>query len=199
MLLSAEMRWFWPAECPGGLDAWLQGGSPSPGVDCRDDEYLHERGQTELGIKRRGEEPGVEIKGLVGVRPPSRDCAPFAGPVQIWCKWPSSSLSLDGLPSVKTKKKRWLRQFDMTGAEPLEIPVAENEAPAEGCSVELTRIELEREQVWWTFGFEAVGDLSSIERNLRAALLLMAQRRPPPLAGGEPLSYPAWLDRRVRA
>jgi hypothetical protein len=204
MIVSAEMRWFWPGECPDRFDAWFQAGLPPPGLGSREDEYLYERGQTELGIKRRGEQPGIEIKGLVAVLPPSRDPAPFAGAVEIWCKWPSSA-TLGDPPTVKTKKKRWLRKFDMTGADPVEIPMLKDDAPAdhrsfphEGCNVELTRIELEPEEVWWTLGFEAFGDFNSIERNLRAALSLMAERSPPPIAPGEFMSYPAWLDRRVQ-
>jgi hypothetical protein len=204
MIVSAEMRWFWPGECPDAFGAWFQAGSPPPGLDSREDEYLYERGQTELGIKRRGSKPGIEIKGLVAVLAPSRDPAPFAGPIEIWCKWPSSA-TLRDLPTVKTKKKRRLRKFDMSGAEPVEIPMLEDDAPAdhppfaqEGCNVELTRIELEQDELWWTFGFEAFGNLNSIERNLRAALSLMAQRGPPSIAPGEFMSYPAWLDRRVQ-
>jgi hypothetical protein len=205
MSVSAEIRWFWSIECPDQIDAWFQAGSLSPGVGCREDEYLHERGQTELGIKRRGGKPGIEIKGLVTVLPQSRDSVPFAGPIQIWCKWQLSLLTLRDLPTVKTKKKRWLREFDMTGAQPIEIPMARDEVPTDhrplprhGCNVELARIELHPEQVWWTFGFEAFGNLSSIERNLRTALSVMAERRPPPFAPGELLSYPAWLDKHVR-
>src|SRR5579872_2633207 len=204
MIVSAEMRWFWPAECPDQFDAWFQAGSPPPGLSSREDEYLRERGQTELGIKRRGEQPGIEIKGLVAVLPPVREPAPFVGAVEIWCKWPSCA-PLRDLPTVKTKKKRWLRKFDMSGAEPVEIPMLKDDAPADhwplpqkGCNVELTRIELERDEVWWTFGFEAFGDFNSLERSLSAALSLMARRRPPPFAPDEFMSYPAWLERRVQ-
>ncbi len=83
--------------------------------------------------------------------------------------------------------------------------MAKDEAPTghrplfqQGCNVELTRIELEQKQVWRTLGFEAFGELSSIERNLRAALSVMTARRPPPFAPGDLLSYPAWLDKHVR-
>jgi hypothetical protein len=203
MIVSAEMRWFWPGECPDRFDAWFQAGSPPPGLSSREDEYLYERGQRELGIKRRGEKPGIEIKGLVAVLPPSRDPAPFAGAIEIWCKWPSSA-SVRDLPAVKIKKQRWLRKFDMTRLKPVEVPMRKDDAPAddrpfprEGCNVELTRIELEPDEVWWTFGFEAFGDLCSVERRLRAALALMAERRPPPVAPGELMSYPAWLDKHV--
>ena len=146
MIVSVEMRWFWATACPDQFDAWFRSGSPSPGVGCREDEYVYEQGQTELGIKRRGEKPGVEIKGLVAVVSESRVPAPFVGAAEIWCKWPSSALTLRDLPTVKTKKQRWLRKFDMTRAEPMEIPMAEDEAPADhrplppqGCNVELTR------------------------------------------------------------
>jgi hypothetical protein len=205
MSVSAEIRWFWSNECPDRIDTWFQAGPLLPGIGCREDEYLHEQGQTELGIKRRGGKPDIEIKGLVTVLPQFRDSIPFTGPIQIWCKWQSSLLTLRDLPTVRTKKKRWLRKFDMTGVQPIEIPMAKDEAPTDhrplpqrGCNVELTRIELDPAQVWWTFGFEAFGNLSSIERDLRTALSVLAGRRPPPFAPGELLSYPAWLDKHVR-
>ena len=159
MIVSAEMRWFWATACPDQFDAWFRSGSPSPGAGCREDEYLHERGQTELEIQATRRNAGCRNKRprRRSARIP-RSCA-FVGEAQIWCKWPSSALTLGDLPTVKTKKQRWLRKFDMTGAEPVEMRMAKDEAPAdhrplphEGCNIELTRIELEQKQVWWTLG-----------------------------------------------
>jgi hypothetical protein len=79
-----------------------------------------------------------------------------------------------------------------------ETPVDGRALPGLGCNVELTRVELRGEQVWWTLGFEAFGELSSVERSLRNTLSIMAARQPPPLGTGELLNYPAWLSRHVK-
>jgi hypothetical protein len=129
---------------------------------------------------------------------------PFLGPVEIWCKWQSHALVVADLTVVRTRKLRWLRKFDTTDREPIEIPLAEDEAPADrrplpaiGCNVEFTRVELDTDQVWWTLGFEAFGDLWSVERAMRGTLSTMASRSAPSACSGELLSYPAWLSKYV--
>ena len=205
MQVSAEIRWFWPTACPERIDTWFRTGPMPPGGgSTREDEYLHEPGQIELGLKRRGEQPGIEVKGLVAVPPQPSDAVPFVGPIQIWCKWQSSALTLRDLPTVRTKKIRWLRKFDTGRGMPTEIPLGDDEAPKDrrplpqhGCNVELTRIEPRAEDVWWTLGFEAFGHVFSVERSLRSTLSVMTSSGPPNLYGGELLSYPAWLSRHI--
>jgi hypothetical protein len=206
MQISAEIRWFWPVKCPDGVEIWFRSGhTPPGGGTAREDEYLYEPKQTELGLKRRGEKPGVEAKGLVTVLPQPSETIPFVGPIEIWCKWPMLTLKLSDVSIVSTKKIRWLRKFDTGGGDPTEISVGEDEAPTDrrplprlGCNVELTRVEVGGEDIWWTLGFEAFGELASVERSLRSTLSLMAARRPPSLASGELLNYPAWLSKRIR-
>src|ERR1035441_1483129 len=81
----------------GGLEEWFRSGEgqpfPAGGGESRLDEYLRDADQTELSVKRRGEELGVEVKGLValsGQHLPS----PFTGQVEIWAKWGLISLEL---------------------------------------------------------------------------------------------------------
>jgi len=205
MQVSAEIRWFWRAKCPDAIETWFRSGSTQPGGgSAREDEYLHEPTQLEFGLKRRGKKIGVEAKGLVAVLPQPSNAVPFLGLIEIWCKWQLLTVALSGLPTVPTRKLRWLRKFDTSGEEPSEIPLGEDETPVDGralpglgCNVELTRVELRGEQVWWTLGFEAFGELPSVERSLRNTLSIMATRQPPPLGTGELLNYPAWLSRHV--
>jgi hypothetical protein len=69
MFVSAEIRWFYPDECPANLHRWFGEASPSPGGGkLRIDEYLSQTDQSEVSIKIRGGRPGVEIKGLVAVK-----------------------------------------------------------------------------------------------------------------------------------
>src|ERR1035438_5096441 len=67
MKVSAEIRYFWRGAAPGGLEEWFRSGEgqpfPAGGGESRLDEYLRDADQTELSVKRRGEELGVEVKG----------------------------------------------------------------------------------------------------------------------------------------
>src|SRR5262245_5499282 len=118
MQVSAEIRWFWPAE-PIDLVRWFHNPevhSCQPGGGkLREDAYLRDSSQAELGIKRRGLKRGVEIKGLVEVIPAALNAGPFVGPIELWAKWASETLGLSSHPTILTKKQRWLRKFDTTG------------------------------------------------------------------------------------
>ena len=77
VLFSAELRWFFKGPPPAALDSWFRSGHiPPGGGEIRRDEYLRDPKQQQLGVKKRGRNPGVEIKGLVGER--VRDAKPFA-------------------------------------------------------------------------------------------------------------------------
>jgi hypothetical protein len=82
VLISAEVRWFWRGALPSGLEQWFRSGTPVPGGgNSREDEYLLDPLQLELGVKNRSGRPGVELKGLIEVRasPPQ----PFSGRAQV--------------------------------------------------------------------------------------------------------------------
>jgi hypothetical protein len=204
---SAEIRWFWAALPPAGLEAWFRNadahGCAAGGGVQRTDRYLKDGTQHELGVKLRGGGKGVEVKGLVVEEFGRIALGPFAGPLQLWGKWSSTALSVPSDATVATDKRRWQRAFD-TGRGAKEIPLARgarpfgaHEFPQRGCNVELTSVTLPGGSVWWTLGFEAFGPLDSLERSVRATAKLLAARRPPPLAHGTRASYPAWLRTRV--
>jgi hypothetical protein len=208
MLISAEMRWFWRAQPPGGLDAWFRAadvhGCVPGGGATRTDWYLSDRAQDELGIKARGGRKGVELKGLV-LEPYGRvTTGPFAGTLQLWTKWSSAALLLPQRHTVATTKRRWLRKF-ATNRSVAEIALGRNEQPLDtrglpttGCNVEWTRVTLADGAVWWTLGFEAFGPLDTLEHSVCRTAKLLSARHPPPLRGGTPASYPAWLKQRAQ-
>lgn len=206
MLVSAELRWFWQErQLPPGLDAWFRSGPYPPGGGTpRKDAYLHDPDQRELGVKTRGQHPGLEIKGLVAVRP--AHAGPFAGRVQIWTKWTSHALTLDGRPRILVGKTRWLRKFDTADAGPRELPLRQDEGlrdpgpalPEHGCNLELVALQVDGDATrWWTLAFEAFGPLDTVERSLAGTLAHVPA--PPSLAGGVESSYPEWLATLPRA
>ena len=118
MQVSAEIRWFWRSAPPTGLEDWFckaeSHGCPAGGGKAREDAYLRDLSQPELGLKRRGGKKGVEVKGLVAVLWSGLVVAPFAGPIEIWSKWTSETLELNSV--IIVEKLRWLRKFDTSSS-----------------------------------------------------------------------------------
>ena len=129
---SAEIRWFWPGPLPETIESWFYSGAFPPGGGSpppRLDEYLLDPSQLELGLKKRGLKKGIEIKGLVTTVAQPIQIGPFTGRIQVWTKWTSESLRLDGMATVKTYKTRWLRKFDITDVHVREIQLGVDERP----------------------------------------------------------------------
>jgi hypothetical protein len=199
--VSAELRWFWK-EAPAGLESWFRSGPFPPGGGTpREDEYLLNASQVDLGVKKRGAKAGVEVKGLVGLGGTSQ--RPFEGRVQIWGKWSVETLALDRLPRVKVHKTRWLRKYDTSGTGISEVELDADEqqrrapdGPLErGCQLEFVALRVGGAAgAWWSLGFEAFGDLSDVEQSLHRTVAHLAPTAPS-LADGLELSYPQWLAR----
>ena len=200
MFVSAEIRWFYPDECPTNLHRWFGEMSPAPGGGkLRIDEYLSQTNQSEVSIKKRGGKPGVEIKGLIAVC--RSELVPFAPYVELWCKWRLHASALEMTKRMIIQKTRWIRTYDTSGAAIVEIPLQADEKPLngqplpqQGCNVEISKIQIAEEpRQWWTLGFEAFGDLDSAPGNLlKTTQYLIAHSFPLPICG-EFLNYPSWL------
>lgn len=200
MQVTAEIRWFWQDAGPPRLKEWFTGTRFHPvaagGGDFRTDTYLRDPQQAELGIKLRGNQPGVEVKGLVAVLDGACSDVPFTGSIEMWGKWTSARLGLPNAEVLAVGKRRWVRRFATGGAQVREIAldVAE-ELPAEGCNVEYTEISVEGFPSWVTLGFELFGPFETIVPGLRRAVAEVSRRRPPALADAWCASYPVWLQR----
>jgi hypothetical protein len=208
MQLSAEIRWFWSKVPPPQLEGWFRNATedtcPAGGGEKRQDDYLYDGSQIELGLKRRGGKAGVEIKGLVAAAWGNLTANPFAGPIELWSKWTSEVLELASDRTVPIEKVRWLRKFDTAKQVPEEIPLDSKEKPLGkrvlpeiGCNVELTRITLRDDEVWWTLGFESFGTFQTLGKDLCAVAATLAARQPPQIGTGLLASYPSWLKEHV--
>ena len=50
------------------------------------DKYVPQRKEAEISLKKRGNKPEYEIKGLVSTRR-AAELEPLAPHIEIWCKW----------------------------------------------------------------------------------------------------------------
>lgn len=205
MFLSAEVRWFWRDHCPPQLHDWFFAtGLPPGGGRPRIDRYLPQPNEAEIGVKERGDKPGLEFKGLVARRT-SPALGAVASHLEIWCKWSCTISGVESTDQVMITKIRWLRQFDTSEPARLEIPLDTNEQPksgrswpVQGCNVELTEVRISgRSDQWWTLGFEAFGDLDTVPINLARAIAPDSAILAGIVSSGALSSYPAWLSARL--
>jgi hypothetical protein len=193
--LTAEVRWFWEGAPPSSFQEWFVNAGPNWAVlgDCqtRTDEYLVDSSQRALGIKKRGGQEAVEIKGLIESREATAELAGCVSPIELWAKWLSSALALDSAALIKVRKRRWMRKFRLVTGAAVEC-TGSTEARTSGCDAELTLLAVDG-SAWWTFGLEAFGDLEQVENDLAVTVAVLADRNPPALPWGEAKSYPRWL------
>jgi len=204
MQISAEIRWFWEEGKDDGLtkasETWFtQMGIAPGGGDVRPDDYAHDPQQIELGIKKRGNKPGLEVKGLIACLSPI-STPPFQGPPELWGKW--STTLLDPPKKIVTvSKTRWLRKLDLDGEPVVEVPLGNDEKPLDaqrrlptlGCHIERTRVEIPGlQRGWWTVGFEAFGPAHTVERLLHRSVEHV-RARAPDFGAALQMSYPRWL------
>jgi hypothetical protein len=210
MQISAEIRWFWSESAPHGLQDWFCNATPTyckagGGTRPHPDRCLITQGQSELGLKHRDNQAGVEVKGLVVDSLGELTAFPFAGQIEMWTKWLCKSLDLNSHSTIPTSKLRWLRKFKTEkDILPEEIELDEKEGvlnrgalPMRGCNVELTQITLDDNDIWWTFGFESFGTVETVKSDLETVAGILVARKPPSLGNAILSSYPGWLDRYV--
>jgi len=199
MIVTAEMRWFWSEECPADLKGWFFHSTPKAGGGLpRCDGYVRQANGSELGIKRRGTKAGYELKGLVAIIRHS-ELTTIGPHGELWCKWYVNDLPLDQAGFLKIQKVRWIRKLNLSDGAIVEVPLGPDEAPLdgrstrEGCNLTLTKVQIAGVAgQWWTFCFEASGDVDSAQNNLRSAIRYVRSVSFPNINGAF-LSYPGWL------
>ena len=201
MELSAEIRYFWPAE-PSEVMSWFRSGVVPPGGAGRRSDACLRAVDDGLGIEKRGNQAGVEIKGRVEVR---RELTSpnVPGNIEIWNGWTTSVVALDAFAVVSTVEQRLVRMVEVARNTVDEIPLDGREhvidrswGPDVGCTIDLTRVTVEGGAPCWTLGFEAFGPLSRVEHALRLTVAWADSLGLPMLRGGTVASYPQWLSRR---
>lgn len=186
MFVSAEIRWFWPKACPPLIFEQYHRNEAPAATKSRTDVYLRLAGQTELGVKQRGNKTGIETKGLVAMCPLPE--GHLASSCQVWCKWSAESKVPSEWPQLSVAKTRWLRGFETAWDK------AEADAEArQGCRLELTKLETANGDIWWTLGFEASGSLDHVVGHLTSSIG-QSGITSEAVRDGHFLSYPAWIE-----
>jgi hypothetical protein len=191
---TVEVRWFYKGKVPPNVLAWFQQWDPRPDQQPhRVDHYLHLPDTVSLGVKWR--EGRLEVKQR---RQQSR-VVQFhewaAGLVEHWRKWSFELANQVAPPPSWTAvaKKRQLRRYRLAGGEKISS-VPADEFPDQGCDVELTQVQA-REETWWTVGFEAFGEESTLhETLLLVTRQILAADESPTVKAQESFGYPKWLQ-----
>lgn len=215
--VSGEVRWFLDpsqSERASQFATWLMGGAipVGGGKKVREDVYVKDVKATELGVKSREGKKGLEVKALVDAAAGTLRVGGRVGAVQVWSKVSSLELALPK-STVVTHKKRWLRKFDTSGVDAVEValgqgPSGEDPAgkpPDVGCNVEWTEVRV-GESLEWTFGLEAFAFVEGVDHrlvlvdSLKKTIDALERSLPGQPSLEDPswreLSYPAWLAGR---
>jgi hypothetical protein len=208
MNASAELRWFFPSAGPAALSVWFHsGGRHGPaagGGRVITDTYHLGLGNTEVGVKQRRGEPGLQIKLFVEA---TQRCEQrgFEGPIEVWVKNCINHLTPHGPRApIEVHKRRWRRLFDCTDGKAREMTLDAQELPSDGagkpqqgCFLELTELDVTHGAKWVTLAFEAFGPLDTVAASLCLTAAEISARSPPSLEGGVQASYPSWLPRAI--
>ncbi|MDZ7960609.1 MAG: hypothetical protein RMY34_22465 [Aulosira sp. DedQUE10] len=176
MLISNELRWFYPGKLPKNIQMWFQKTflvEPLQAPEAREDVYLYSPGCDYLGIKLR--QGRLEVKwrqAELGVMS-FGDLA--TGKAEKWGKWLCEDANAESFQPtmvlsnpvwVSVQKVRYSQLFQVL-ADFSAQPVATEERLDNGCRVEITNLVV-KENAWWSVAFEAFGEDSRLRGNLQA-------------------------------
>jgi len=196
-----EVKWFREGAIPRETLKWFEQRDGQPETQpCRVDYYLCVTDRDSLGIKLR--EGRIEIKQRHRQYGVVRFDGRVAGLVEQWHKWGFELIQPGSDPAsilgasrswIGVKKDRRLYRYRVTDDQKV-VAVPTTDYPVQGCHLELTRIGV-GDRGWWSLGFEAFGDLSTIQESLfLVARKVLAAGAPPVLEAKDSYGYPTWLQ-----
>lgn len=172
MLMTSEVRWFVPGTPPEAIAHWFENRCPGEPVgtpESREDLYLSVPGCDYLNIKLRQER--LEIKWRQAECGEIRFSDRSRGYLEKWqkciCEDLNPQIPGNGVASgtwVPVRKTRSQRTYQFLGDSVQPIPG--DRRVAQGCTVELTHIQI-RNRYWWSLGLEAFGEPDKLIENLQ--------------------------------
>lgn len=189
MLATLEVRWFF-ADQPIDVADFFAGTSPT---EQRVDWYAFPC-DVRSGVKLRDGRLEAKLRHMHWGKRHWCD-GRLNGQLESWRKW-SLSFAIGDEPSgadlrgggwVPIGKTRYHRHFHRATHGMIEIDTR----PHVGCEFELTKLDV-TDSIWWTVGFEAVGDCDH-EESLRETVELVFRNSPVRFELTESYSYPAFL------
>jgi hypothetical protein len=205
MQFSAELRWFYSGALPNELLTAFGEGRAPKAEKPRTDRYLTFPGCETVGVKVRSydEKWNFEVKALQGAAETVSLAPDVSGRLECWVKWsygdqpvrPLVEALLNGKHDHRdVVKTRYLRKFSLDNGQPVEVPA--DDRPKEGCTVELTDLEVAGSQKWWTFAFEAFGKRENVRAHLLATTVHLFTSAPPLYCfhTSNSCSYATWME-----
>ncbi|MEM1392502.1 MAG: hypothetical protein AAF757_11120 [Cyanobacteria bacterium P01_D01_bin.116] len=201
MLTTYEVRWFYSGDIPENTEYWFRHScvvSHSKLPEKREDVYLYTPNCDYLGIKLR--QGGLEVKWRYPENSSIQFGSAVEGNIEKWKKWrclDSSEESfefaqIDDNPVwVKVGKIRYCQLY--TVVSKLPKAVSTDIDIDNGCSLELTSIEINGDK-WWTIALESFGENCNLKDNLQAtADFVFNSYDAFPLQADNSYSYPSLL------
>jgi hypothetical protein len=196
---TAEVRWFYPGAAPERMAAWFTHVDAATEVEPpRVDHYLRVLETDGIGIKYR--EGRIEIKQRHASVPVT--LIPRAiGLVELWRKWgfglaayaENGAVFEEDAEWISVEKRRWVRTYRPGPDGAIEV-TQRSLLPQCECSVELTEV-LVGDQAWWTLGFEASGEETTLKRSLEAVVCHVINHMPVHTFDlAHSYGYPRWLQ-----
>jgi hypothetical protein len=209
MLTTAELRWFYPGTTPAAIQRWFQAealGPPPPPPASREDIYLG-ADCLNLGLKLREERLELKLRRRqLGAWQIREACTPpcggrIAGEAEQWSKWscedptgktliPETALAQG--PWIPVQKTRLQRKYSIKADQiPIAVPVTT--AVDQGCTLEVTALQLQGAS-WWSLAFEAFGPEAELIDTLHTTVNWAFQAYDgPELRRQSSYAYPTWL------
>lgn len=199
MLISAELRWFYPGPLPRDVALWFQADALGQDLDsaaAREDVYLNLPACPYLGIKLREERLEIKLRQqeLGGFKNQV-----WEGKAEKWCKWSCDQPTAEPLvsasaiaqgPWIKVIKKRMQRKYQVLADQSLQT-VAIAADIEHGCTAEVSQVEIQGHP-WWSLAFEAFGPDPEMSLQTTAHWLLKGYSGPQ-LHLQDSYAYPKWL------
>lgn len=201
MLISTEMRWFYPGVVPEAIAHWFASHYPQETTgspETRTDVYLYTPGCDYLNLKLR--QGKLEIKWRkqeLGQQTFNN----WQGYGEEWLKWICTDESMETLSPPRSMSGSWLSVEKTRSlhryeyhSDRLITPIAHNQVIPQGCNAELTHLRVNGHP-WWSFALEAFGP-----ENCLGTILSVSATEISAIEGGPKLDlvysygYPQWLS-----